>query len=177
MTRVERIACPAGCGGGCEQCEGAGWVWLVPNGLGEAEVARQIREASVSYHGPGIYRHYKGGRYEVIGLALWEPMAGKEDSDVKLADELVEFSNDFAATDWDMVSVEEIQRMRTMLRRAATLLSEQKFVIYEPLTPGSMLEDLPGVKFWARGQQDFNETLPRGSPRVPRCGWVSALLP
>src|SRR3954463_11330455 len=36
-TRVAAVACPA-CGGpGCEQCEGAGWVWRVPNGLSEAE--------------------------------------------------------------------------------------------------------------------------------------------
>lgn len=42
--RVEAIACPA-CGGpGCEQCEGAGWVWRVPNHLGEEEVERQISE-------------------------------------------------------------------------------------------------------------------------------------
>lgn len=51
--RVERIGCPA-CGPdrppsprhgpGCEQCEGAGWVWQVPNHLGADEVARQIKE-------------------------------------------------------------------------------------------------------------------------------------
>jgi hypothetical protein len=109
-----------------------------------------------NYRGPGIYRHYKGGLYEIAGLALWEPMAGKDDSDVKLSDELVEFSNDFAATDWDMVSSQEIERIRAMLLRAAELLGEPLLVIYEPLTTGSLLEGLPGVKFWARGKADFD---------------------
>jgi hypothetical protein len=109
-----------------------------------------------NYRGPGIYRHYKGGLYDIFGLALWEPMAGKKDGDTGLADKLVDFANDFAACDWDMVPVESIEEDRQMLLRAAKLLSEQYFVIYEPMTPGSMLEDLPGVKFWARGKQDFD---------------------
>jgi hypothetical protein len=108
-----------------------------------------------NYRGPGIYRHYKGGLYEVAGLALWEPMAGKEDSDVKLSDELVNLADSFTA-DWDMVSSQEIERIRAMLLRAAELLSEPLLVIYEPMSPGSMLRDLPGVKFWARGKADFD---------------------
>jgi hypothetical protein len=55
-----------------------------------------------------------------------------------------------------MVSSQEIERIRAMLLRAAELLNEPLFVIYEPMTPGSMLEDLPGVKFWARGKADFD---------------------
>jgi hypothetical protein len=43
-TRVAAVACPA-CGGpGCEQCEGAGWVWRVPNNLSPDEVHRQKHE-------------------------------------------------------------------------------------------------------------------------------------
>jgi hypothetical protein len=113
-----------------------------------------------NYRGPGIYRHYKGGLYDIFGLALWEPMAGKEDSDVNLADRLVEFANEFAAVDWDHTHEETLERDRKMLLRAAELLSEQKFVIYAPMTPGSMLEDLPGVEFWARGKQDFDADVP-----------------
>lgn len=30
----------------------------------------------MSYDGPGIYRHYKGGEYEVIGLAVREETIG-----------------------------------------------------------------------------------------------------
>lgn len=48
-TEVRMIGCPACApvpegptkGPGCEQCEGAGWVWLVPNQLSGAEVHRQ----------------------------------------------------------------------------------------------------------------------------------------
>lgn len=50
---VEKIGCPA-CGPdrppsqrygtGCEQCEGAGWVYQVPDNLDADEVARQIKE-------------------------------------------------------------------------------------------------------------------------------------
>ena len=110
-----------------------------------------------NYRGPGIYRHYKGGLYDIFGLALWEPMAGKEDSDANLADRLREFAEIFPAVDWNSVSNDEhIDRDRKMLLRAAELLSEQKFVIYAPMTPGSMLEDLPDVEFWARGKQDFD---------------------
>jgi hypothetical protein len=28
---IIQIRCPAGCRHGCDQCEGAGWVWQVPN--------------------------------------------------------------------------------------------------------------------------------------------------
>lgn len=109
-----------------------------------------------NYRGPGIYRHYKGGIYDIFGLALWEPMASKDDNDVNLADQLVEFANDFAAIDWELVSATRIEDARTMLLNAAKLLSEDKFVIYEPMSPGSLLEGLPGVRFWARGLTDFN---------------------
>lgn len=50
--RVRVIGCPACAperdgprhGPGCEQCDGAGWVWVVPNHLSEDEVKRQIEE-------------------------------------------------------------------------------------------------------------------------------------
>jgi hypothetical protein len=113
------------------------------------------KEHMHNYRGPGIYRHYKGGLYDIIGLALWEPMAGKDDSDVKLSDGLVNLADSFTA-DWDMVSSQEIERIRAMLLRAAELLSEPLLVIYEPMSPGSMLRDLPGVRFWARGKADFD---------------------
>lgn len=35
LTRlgVEQVSCPAGCKGGCDQCDGYGWVWRIPNNL------------------------------------------------------------------------------------------------------------------------------------------------
>ena len=109
-----------------------------------------------NYRGPGIYRHYKGGLYDIFGLALWEPMAGKEDSDIGLADKLRNFAEEFAAVDWDHTHAETVEEDRAMLLRAAELLSEQKFVIYAPMTPGSILEGMDDVEFWARGKQDFD---------------------
>jgi len=32
------------------------------------------------YHGPGFYRHYKGGLYEVMGLGLKEDTVAKADA-------------------------------------------------------------------------------------------------
>ena len=109
-----------------------------------------------SYRGPGIYHHHKGGDYEAIGLAMWEPMADKPDNEPDLAQKLREFAEDFAAVDWDHTKVEVIDEDREMLLRAAELLSEKRFVIYRPLTPGSLLEGMEGVEFWARGENDFN---------------------
>lgn len=106
----------------------------------------------MSYEGPGVYRHYKGGMYEVVGLALWEAMADKSDSDADLAEWLIEFANQFDATDWDRTPVETAEADRKKLLCAAALLSERTFVIYEPLT----LDDKGVVKFWARGKQDFD---------------------
>jgi hypothetical protein len=63
-----------------------------------------------NYRGPGIYRHYKGGVYNVIGLAIREE--SKED--------------------W---------------------ITE---VVYEPLSPGSLLEKIDGVTYWTRMLEDFN---------------------
>ncbi len=143
----------------------------------------------MTYVGPGAYKHYKGGLYDIFGLALWEPMADKEDNDVKLAENLVDFANAFDATYWDSVSLDQIERDRAMLLRAAALLSEDKFVIYEPMSPGSLLEGLPGVRFWARGLTDFNMFVPRhedastigdGMPqpdRIPRFDWIGDTLP
>jgi len=35
----------------------------------------------VNYRGPGHYKHYKGGEYEVLGLALQEDSVDKLDDD------------------------------------------------------------------------------------------------
>jgi len=72
----------------------------------------------VNYRGPGRYRHYKGGEYFVLGLALQEDTVDND---------------------------------------------EKVFVIYKPLTPGSMLENRL-EDFWARELGDFNAQI---TPEVP----------
>jgi hypothetical protein len=62
------------------------------------------------YVGPGLYRHYRGGQYKVIGLAV------REES--KESGWIVE-------------------------------------VVYQPLTPGSLLDGRPET-FWTRVLDDFN---------------------
>lgn len=68
------------------------------------------------YEGPGIYEHYKGGRYRVLGLSVPE-------------------------------------RSKPEL--------EPREVVYEPITPGSLLEDVEDVAFWTRPLDEFNETVPQ----------------
>jgi hypothetical protein len=109
------------------------------------------------YDGPGHYKHYKGNAYEVLGLALWEAMVEKGDnSNSTLVEQITEFAEGFAATDWGSVTMEEQERYRRMLLQAVALLQERAFVIYRPLDEGSMLEDRE-EDFWARGLRDFNQ--------------------
>jgi hypothetical protein len=104
-----------------------------------------------AYKGPGVYKHYKGGYYDIFGQALWEPMAGKDDGDTDLAANLEAIAANSERGGRDLEDNEI-----AMLRRAAELLSERKFVIYAPLTPGSLLEGMDDVEFWARGRKDFD---------------------
>jgi hypothetical protein len=39
-----------------------------------SEVTRRDEASGANYVGPGRYRHYKGGEYEVLGLAMHESM-------------------------------------------------------------------------------------------------------
>ena len=49
---IRKVACPA-CGGpGCEQCDGYGYVYEVPNSMGAEEAQRQIAELEEQAHGP-----------------------------------------------------------------------------------------------------------------------------
>jgi hypothetical protein len=82
------------------------------------------------YSGSGRYRHYKGGEYEVLGLALQEDSIDKNT----------------APGDDDPGRV---------------------FVIYRPLTPGSLLERR-AEDFWARELNDFNAMVEREHGKVPR---------
>lgn len=89
-----------------------------------------------NYQGPGRYRHYKGGLYAVLGLALQENTVTKHEPDGTLS-------------------------------QIGEGHEEMTFVIYMPLTPGSMLEDRREM-FWARELADFDAQLPQG----PRFAWV-----
>jgi hypothetical protein len=90
-----------------------------------------------TYQGPGRYRHYKGGEYEVLGLALQEDTVDKT-----------------------VVPFREGQP-------GAKLAPEIVFVIYHPLTPGSLLERR-AEDFWARELGDFNAMVEREHGPVPR---------
>lgn len=87
-------------------------------------------DVSPNYQGPGLYRHYKGGMYDVLGLALQESTVVKPDEGPK---------------------------------PGHTKADERTFVIYRPLTTGSLLETRP-EGFWARDLDDFNAWVkPTGS--------------
>lgn len=86
------------------------------------------------YEGPGQYRHYKGGVYEVLGLALQENTVLKPTEPTP-----------------QTVRPREIQ-----------------FVVYRPLSPGSLLEQRE-EEFWARERSDFDDTVePVSGTRCPR---------
>ena len=120
-----------------------------------------------NYRGPGLYQHYKGGYYDVFELALWEPMAGKEDGDTDLASNLEAIAANSERGGRDLEDNEI-----AMLRRAAELLSTRTLVIYEPLTEGSLLEGMEGVRFWARGREDFD-----GDGTVPDAKGIAMTVP
>ena len=83
----------------------------------------------MSYQGPGVYRHWKGNRYHVIGLALQEDTVTKPPEPS---------SDNFQAL------IDEADRP-----------AERTYVIYRPLDLGSLLEDRE-EGFWAREIRDFN---------------------
>lgn len=85
------------------------------------------------YDGPGHYKHYKGGEYEVLGIALREETVYKPGDD-KLADAFIEGAGEQA------------------------IPVPTRVVIYRPLTPGSLLGEPPyeDVQFWERTLEDFN---------------------
>jgi hypothetical protein len=93
----------------------------------------------VNYYGPGEYEHYKGGHYNVIGLALWEAGYDKDDP----------LNEDSVST----------------------------YVVYKPLTPGSLLENRT-EDFWLRNFISFNEqvTLDDGTV-VPRFKFIPPPAP
>jgi hypothetical protein len=74
----------------------------------------------MSYQGPGLYQHYKGGRYDVLGLGVHEHAK--------------EHQPNFDPDD-----------------------SAQQYVVYRPLTDGSLLHDT-SADFWIRRLDNFNET-------------------
>lgn len=84
-----------------------------------------------NYQGPGRYRHYKGGEYEVLGLALREDSIDKN----------------------GVVKPSEVDG--------------SQFVIYRPLTVGSLLERRR-EDFWARDLDDFDAMVSREHGQVPR---------
>lgn len=83
------------------------------------------------YSGPGRYRHYKGGEYDVLGVALREDSIDKGGAVSPVAS------------------------------------AGEQFVIYRPLTPGSLLERR-AEDFWARRLDDFNAMVEREHGKVPR---------
>lgn len=87
---------------------------------------------SESYQGPGVYRHYKGGLYQVHGLAVSEELADGERMD------------------------------------RGALLDDTLRVVYQPLSPGSVLEQFPQVAFWSRTLADFNQLVEREHGQVRR---------
>lgn len=81
---------------------------------------------NINYEGPGLYKHYKGGEYEVLGLGVREETVSKPGEP-----EVVHIDNTHKTPQGETV------------------------VIYRPLTKGSMLEGRRET-FWTRPLSDFN---------------------
>lgn len=92
------------------------------------------------YEGPGIYRHYKGGLYDVVMLIVDEETMYKPGQD-PLADAYVEG-----------IGAENVNPPTTR-------------VVYKPLTPGSLLEDRE-EEGWGRKLEVFNEEVPEPGPET-----------
>jgi hypothetical protein len=118
------------------------------------EVLPMPNDPDANYQGPGRYRHYKGGEYEVLGLALREELAHKEGP----------FSTALKECEHCGSRGTEVE-CRCRYRRHVNLA----VVIYRPLTPGSMLEGRD-EDFWSRPLDDFNAT-------VNNPGHMPALVP
>lgn len=93
----------------------------------------------MSYEGPGIYRHYKGGAYWVCDLALQEDTVVKPERS-----------------------------------EHADAGPEVSFVIYRPLSSGSLLENR-AESAWARRLDDFNADVVMDGRTVPRFKWIAPL--
>lgn len=94
-----------------------------------------------NYQGPGKYRHYKGGEYQVLGLAIREETAHKEGP---IEHALKACSHCGSRGTERVCGCGHNRTVNTVV------------VIYRPLTPGSMLEMFSGVEFWERTLTDFN---------------------
>lgn len=100
-------------------------------------------EGGLNYRGPGMYRHYKGGFYHVLGLALQEDTISKPN-------------------EWIGGRVVTIHYSDGESRELAPDMTPRHpvyYVIYEPLSPGSLLEEGEYViaDFWARELSNFNQ--------------------
>lgn len=95
---------------------------------------------SVNYEGKGIYQHYKGGIYEVLGLGVREETVVKSGDD-KLSDAFREGAGE-------------------------PIPSPTIVVIYKPLSPGSLLGrgTFHGIDFWERTLEDFDAQVMPISP-------------
>lgn len=117
------------------------------------------------YDGPGIYQHYKGAYYAVLGLSL------DEETVVKPGEPTQECAC-CHGHEWQGVCPES-DRVVFSCRMVLLRGRETTRVIYQPLTDGSMLEERR-EDFWTRKLDDFNETVvitsdpPMPGPRVPR---------
>lgn len=99
----------------------------------------------MNYSGPGIYRHYKGGLYEVLGLGLKEDTVQKPGQDPPYTD----------------------------AARKTVAPKEVVCVVYRPVPyhAKESLLDSREEDFWLRELEDFNATiLPQGvgHPGGPR---------
>jgi hypothetical protein len=106
------------------------------------------RIMSLNYEGSGIYRHYKGGEYEVLGLAV------REETLSKLGEGIGGVVCD---PEFDYRVVQKTPEGVTV-------------VVYRPLTPGSLLEKRDET-MWTRELSDFNERVDDGT--VPRFERIS----
>lgn len=86
------------------------------------------------YEGPGKYRHYKGGEYEVVGLAVREETLSKPGEGVG-----------------GYVYDPEYDERVLMKTPEGVIV-----VVYRPLSPGSVLEDREET-MWTRALDDFNK--------------------
>lgn len=110
----------------------------------------------MSYHGPGVYRHYKGGEYDVLGLAIREETIRKPDEPPYVCKAC---GRGYEEGEKAAKVCAEADRIVFGCRLVANKSTTGKtVVVYRPLTSGSMLEKRE-EEFWTRPLDDFNASV------------------
>lgn len=107
----------------------------------------------MNYQGPGIYKHYKDSIYDVIGKAVREATVRKS-GEAEFVCEMC--GREYARGEPAASVCGEADRLVFGCRVVRNKPAMEIDVIYSPLSPGSLLEDMDDVEYWSRPLHDFN---------------------